>query len=471
MPTVNLTKMGATIGPLEYGWRDTVKGADGKFYGIPYSSEDILIIDPLTKTASRSNMGASLTGASKWDGGVLAGNGKIYCSPWNSSDFLVIDTVNGTATRSNLGLTFTASTSWSKPALGNDGNVYAFPYSHSGVLKIDTSSDTASIESFGLVWSGLRKYFGTVRGPDGLVYGAPADRADIPRIDGIAGTCVRNSMGATLSSNALKWRGGAVSSYDNKIYFGVNSGSVPRDLDVNTVTQQATVASLPISFPGDSYFSSVLEGWQEVLYYLPHSCPYIGTQDPRTGAWTSESFGMAYDTTGGKWGAGAVDNDRTIYAVPFASEYIFVLETAPKSIRPVPRKMQFRPTTVDLKANKFPIPEPSGRTGIRLSKKNFIHEFGRVMHAGDTVNIALDWDDLLIGSQEYLLTFGAESRDLTVETITFDANNSFIRVSGATTTSRSIVTLRALTSEGRELVRDIVVRTQYEPTFPVPTPP
>jgi hypothetical protein len=82
--------MGASLsGSLK--WLGGVLGPDGKIYGIPFSSTDILIIDPVTSTATRSAMGASLSGSGKWIGGVLGPDGKIYGIPHDSTDILRIE--------------------------------------------------------------------------------------------------------------------------------------------------------------------------------------------------------------------------------------------------------------------------------------------------------------------------------------------------------------------------------------------
>jgi hypothetical protein len=57
---------------------------------MPHDSTDILIIDPVAGTATRSNMGADLTGVWKWHGGILGPNGKIYGMPYYSSNVLII---------------------------------------------------------------------------------------------------------------------------------------------------------------------------------------------------------------------------------------------------------------------------------------------------------------------------------------------------------------------------------------------
>jgi hypothetical protein len=71
-------------------WIGGVLGPDGKIYGIPYSATDILIIDPVAGTATRSALGATLTGTIKWGGGVLGPDGKIYGIPFNATDIFRI---------------------------------------------------------------------------------------------------------------------------------------------------------------------------------------------------------------------------------------------------------------------------------------------------------------------------------------------------------------------------------------------
>ena len=74
----------------DFKWVGGILAPNGKIYGIPSYSTDILIIDPTTDTATRSNMGADLTDTQKWVGGILAPNGKIYGIPRDSTDILTI---------------------------------------------------------------------------------------------------------------------------------------------------------------------------------------------------------------------------------------------------------------------------------------------------------------------------------------------------------------------------------------------
>ena len=81
------TAMGATLTGTNK-WVGGVLGPDGKIYGIPNDATDILVIDPVAGTATRTAMGAPLTGTNKWHGGVLGPDGKIYGIPRNATDIL-----------------------------------------------------------------------------------------------------------------------------------------------------------------------------------------------------------------------------------------------------------------------------------------------------------------------------------------------------------------------------------------------
>jgi hypothetical protein len=87
--TATRSNMGATLSGATK-WVGGVLGPDGKVYGIPYNAADILIIDPVAGTATRSNMGATLSGADKWFGGVLGPDGKVYGIPRNATDIQII---------------------------------------------------------------------------------------------------------------------------------------------------------------------------------------------------------------------------------------------------------------------------------------------------------------------------------------------------------------------------------------------
>ena len=79
---------------------------NGKIYCVPFSSAQILEIDPTTNT---TNLFGSLGGGGKWRGGVLAPNGKIYCVPFGSTQVLEIDPTTNTT---NLFGSLSGSDKW-----------------------------------------------------------------------------------------------------------------------------------------------------------------------------------------------------------------------------------------------------------------------------------------------------------------------------------------------------------------------
>ena len=81
--TINL--FGSLSGTFK--WWGGVLAPNGKIYGIPYNSTQILEIDPEIGTTT---LFGSLGTGPKWVGGVLAPNGKIYGIPYNSTQILEI---------------------------------------------------------------------------------------------------------------------------------------------------------------------------------------------------------------------------------------------------------------------------------------------------------------------------------------------------------------------------------------------
>ena len=98
-----------------------------------------------TATATRSNMGATLTGTNKWAGGVLAPNGKIYGIPNYSSNILIIDPVAGTATRSNMGASLPDTNTWAGGVLAPNGKIYGMPIETTNILQITPELNTSAV--------------------------------------------------------------------------------------------------------------------------------------------------------------------------------------------------------------------------------------------------------------------------------------------------------------------------------------
>ena len=135
LSTASRSNMGADLSGTNKFIGGTL-GPDGKIYGMPYDSTTILIIDPVAGTASRSNMGADLSGTSKFAGGTLGPDGKIYGMPRDSATILIIDPVAGTASRSNMGADLSGTNKFIGGTLGPDGKIYGMPVNSTTILTI-----------------------------------------------------------------------------------------------------------------------------------------------------------------------------------------------------------------------------------------------------------------------------------------------------------------------------------------------
>src|SRR5690606_3528679 len=72
-------------------WAGIALGPDGKLYCAPYRAPDVLVIDPATGTAERTDFGLNLSGAGKWRGIALGPDGRLYCCPSFSRSVLIIE--------------------------------------------------------------------------------------------------------------------------------------------------------------------------------------------------------------------------------------------------------------------------------------------------------------------------------------------------------------------------------------------
>ena len=115
-------------------WIGGVLAPNGKIYGIPYNSTQVLEIDPVTQTTT---LFGSLSGLEKWRGGVLAPNGKIYGIPASSTQVLEIDPVTQTTT---LFGSLAGSSKWIGGVLAPNGKIYGIPFSITQVLQYYTKS-------------------------------------------------------------------------------------------------------------------------------------------------------------------------------------------------------------------------------------------------------------------------------------------------------------------------------------------
>ena len=129
-PSINLF---GSLSTSQNEWIGGVLAPNGKIYGIPANSTQVLEIDPVNQTTNL--FGSLSTSQNKWYGGVLAPNGKIYGIPTNSTQVLEIDPINQTT---NLFGSLSGDQEWFSGVLAPNGKIYGIPFDSTQVLEISS---------------------------------------------------------------------------------------------------------------------------------------------------------------------------------------------------------------------------------------------------------------------------------------------------------------------------------------------
>lgn len=351
---INMSKMGATI-DWSHKWDESVIVNNNKIYAIPSDGTDILVIDTTDTTqspygtATRTNMGASLTGGAKWAGGAVADNGKIYAIPINSTDILVIDpsdptgSAHGTATRTNMGATLNGTYKWAGATRANNGKIYGIPSGSSNILVIDPSDPTggphgtASRTAMGASLTGGTKWCGGVQAANGKIYASPYDATDILVIDpsdltgGAHGTATRTNMGATIPTGNAKWCG-VVEGPNKKLYsFPFNDANEILIIDPFDLTGgphgTATLSNMGATIPTGSWkWIGGVRGPDGKLYSVPDnavSIVVIDTKDLAAGPHGTAS--VPHSLPHGGWTVGHTAANGYLYMPPMWSDTTLVM--------------------------------------------------------------------------------------------------------------------------------------------------
>ena len=140
----------ADAGSGDFKWAGSVLAPNGLIYGVPYSAESVLIVDPTTNALDTTTIiGLPSTGG-KWSGGVLApSNNIIYCFPQGHDSVLKIDPTANTADWNAVTGVGISSHKFRSGALANNGLVYGIPYFATFVLIIDPNTDTIDTTTLG----------------------------------------------------------------------------------------------------------------------------------------------------------------------------------------------------------------------------------------------------------------------------------------------------------------------------------
>lgn len=223
-------------------YRGCVAGKNGKLYGIPYSANHILEINPLESNPSLKvslipETVSSVTGepntAGKWYGGCMAQNGKIYTTPWNANYIMVITPGEGTSpttwttvSTGEGGATLpTSGSKWKDGALGSDGCIYCAPWNSTFILKIIPSDPDLGrmTDSFDFIDTNLENlgdnYGGVAAGLNDLIYFSPSRQRSVIQFDPSSQTF--DLLGDFFYTNPpqnSKWTSGMVTTPSGGLY-------------------------------------------------------------------------------------------------------------------------------------------------------------------------------------------------------------------------------------------------------------
>ena len=311
VPTQTTTLFGNLSGTNK--WYGGVLSHNGKIYCIPFTSTQVLEIDPVTQTTT---LFGNLSGTNNWIGGVLAPNGKIYCIPFSSAQILEIDPVTQTtALFGNL----SDPNKWIGGVLAPNGKIYGIPFTSTQVLEIDPVTQTTTL--FGNL-SGTNKWRGGVLAPNGKIYGIPYNSTQVLEIDPVTQT-------TTLFGNLSginKWVGGVLAP-NGKIYgIPYNSTQV---LEIDPVTQTTTLFG---NLSGTAkWFGGVLAP-NGKIYGIPYNATQILEIDYNTQ--TTTLFGNLSGTN--NWIGGVLAPNGKIYCIPLYSTQVLEID---QSFTRIPKYM------------------------------------------------------------------------------------------------------------------------------------
>jgi len=295
-------------------WFGGVLAPNGKIYGIPATSQSVLIIDPIANTTDITTITGLISGNGKWLGGVLAPNGKIYCIPQNATSVLIIDPIANTTdtTISNLG----TGIKWGGGVLAPNGKIYGIPANSTSVLIIDPAINTTDITTITVV-VGTAKWMGGVLAPNGKIYCIPRNVIEILVID--TETNTTSTIASVSGTN--KWYGGVLAQ-NGKIY-GIPQGA--------TSVLVIDTASDTVSYITDAKLNGTGKWVGGILapdgkiYGMPGTISSILIIDPAT---DTVDITTITGLIGGTnfWGGVLAPNGR-IYGIPSTSTNDLIINT------------------------------------------------------------------------------------------------------------------------------------------------
>jgi len=197
-------------------WLGGVLAPNGLIYGIPYSSLTWLRINPYNRTAVAFTAGASVSGLYK--GGILTPNGLIVAPSGNNASGITRIMVFNPATETFVELDVTLNATgvaYNGSCLAPNGIVYFTPQSDDIVGAYDAETKKYKEYSIPSQAIGTNLYDGSVLGPDGNIYFIPRNATRVLVFNPISNT--GKFIGPDLGTVSSKWKGGVLAP-DGYIY-------------------------------------------------------------------------------------------------------------------------------------------------------------------------------------------------------------------------------------------------------------
>lgn len=318
-------------------YRGLILGADGKLYSPPWAAtSDVLVIDPVTDTASLQSMDVSgfTFNGGNYVCGALAPNGKIYCPPYNPGTILVLDPANNTSYTSTMGASLSGTEKYTTCVLGPDGKIYC--PGRTNCLIIDPATDTATTTTFGGVitttttifrWgSGVRAladdklYFAPQNVPSGSIGG------HVLIIDTVTQTAKLSRFGSTPMTRGQTY-GGIANNQDGLLWmlpYGATNSAYGTPQQYITYLQPIGETSADINVTQNSPYSPTARRCMGTISGSDHGvygAPFFNVNNTYI-AWYEGFEASAYggvpaiSTPGGSWWGGCLAANGKIYSLP-----------------------------------------------------------------------------------------------------------------------------------------------------------
>eukprot|EP00756_Hemistasia_phaeocysticola_P064842 Hpha_TRINITY_DN8102_c0_g1::TRINITY_DN8102_c0_g1_i1::g.172028::m.172028 len=299
--------------------------ASQKLYAVPYSDDDVLIIDPETDTVSYEPSGA--TGKIKWQGLSLGINSKMYGSPSGLSEkrVLVIDPLQNNKI-SFLSTGGATPGTWSDMVTAANGKMYSPPTQGNQILVIDSNTDKVSfiVDSTGGRWIGIAV------GNNGNLYAPPVMGVKVLVIHPSTDTLSYIPVNApNIPGFPHNFWGGITAASNGKLYS--TACMATELLVIDEANKPPYYMAVTVKKTGLCQWTGLTKAPNGKLYAAPCDAQSVLVIDPATDSVdyipVAHPNGVPYRTGNEKWGDIMVAHyNGMMYVSPMKAEDILIID-------------------------------------------------------------------------------------------------------------------------------------------------